>query len=121
MKKLAAVFAVLMVATLVSGCIGTGSVPRGELAVINHEMIKEDSIVVKVTVKNVSRVTVELAEVTVDFYDADKNLIDSSRDSVINLGPQETWDFEIKCREARCHEVKTYEIKTMAGTSSGGF
>ncbi len=41
--------------------------------------------------------------------------------AVFALLPQETWDFEIKCRGTRCADVKSYEIETMAGTSSGGF
>lgn len=72
-----------------------------------------------VMVKNTSRNVAELAEVTVSFYDARKNLIDSSRDSVMNLGPDETWDFNIPCQGERCSDVKTYEIKTTAGTSTG--
>jgi hypothetical protein len=72
-----------------------------------------------VTVKNTSRNVAELAEVTVSFYNAQKNLIDSSRDSVMNLGPDETWDFDIPCQGERCNDVKSYEIKTTAGTSSG--
>ena len=118
------VIAIIIVALLLAGgCIGAGSSPvSGKLAVINHDMNKEESgsVKVQVTVKNVGPVVVELAQVTVNFYDADKNFIDSASDAVMNLQPGATWDFEIACESARCSEVKSYEIETMAGTSSGG-
>jgi hypothetical protein len=71
-------------------------------------------------VKNVGPAVIELAQVTVSFYDAQEALIDSSSDSVMTLRPGETWDFQIACRGSRCRQVKKYEIETMAGTSSGG-
>ena len=115
---------ILVVLLLASGwsCLGTGSAPAVQLTVLKHEMIKDASgtAVVKVTVKNTSRAVAELAEVKVDFYDAEKNLIDSSSDSVMNLKPDETWDFEIACRGERCGEISSYEIETTAGASSGG-
>jgi subtilase family serine protease len=104
------------------GCTDSSPPQQGELAVINHEMAREESgtVKVQVTVKNVGPVMAELAEVTVNFYDAGKNIIDSSSDSVMNLRPGETWEFEIVCQGERCRQVKSYEIETMAGTSSGG-
>lgn len=92
------------------------------MTVLKHELTKDQAgkAVVLVTVKNTSNVKAELAEVKVRFYDAQKNLIDSARDSVMNLGPYETWDFTIACQSDRGNEVKSYEIETTAGTSSGG-
>jgi len=123
-KKWTLIAGILVAMLLVVGCTSTGSSPspKGELAVINHNMIRGESgaVEVQVTVKNVSRVMAELAEVTVNFYDANKNLIDVSSDSVMNLRPGETWDFEITCQGEHCRQVKSYEIETMAGTSSGG-
>jgi len=97
------------------------SSPKAELTVIKKEMVRDASgnMALHVTVKNTSQNMAELAEITVSFYDAQKNLINSSRDSVINLGPDETWDFNIPCQGERCNEVKSYEIKTTAGTSTG--
>lgn len=123
MKKWTVITGVLIAMLLVAGCTGMGSTPlAGELAVINHDMTrgKSGSVEVQVTIKNVGSVMVELAQVTVSFYDADKNLIDSSSDSVMNLRPGEIWDFELACQGTRCNQVKSYEIETMAGTSSGG-
>ena len=122
-RKWPAIAGLLLALMLFTACLSTGSPPpAGELAVINHEIIKGESgtVAVKVTVKNVGSVKAELAQVTVKFYDASKNLIDSSSDSVMNLGPGETWDFEITCQGTRCHEVSSYEIETTAGTSYGG-
>ena len=123
MKKWTVIAGILFAMLLVAGCTGMGSTPpAGELAVINHDMTRGESgsVEVQVTIKNVGSVMVELAQVTVSFYDANKNLIDSSSDSVMNLRPGEIWDFEITCQGARCRQVKGYEIETMAGTSSGG-
>ena len=104
-------------------CIQTGgTLAKAELAVIKKEL-KTDAagkVSVVVTVKNTGRVKAELAEVRVSFFDAQKNLIDSSRDSVLNLRPDETWEFTILCAGDRCGEIKSYEIETTAGTSSGG-
>jgi hypothetical protein len=124
MKRWVALIAVLFAVLPVAGCAGGGPAsPAGELAVIDHEMVSGESgsAEVRVTVKNIGPGMAELARVTVKFYDAQKSLIDSSSDSVMNLGAGETWDFKITCRGARCNQVKSYEIETLAGTSSGGF
>jgi hypothetical protein len=124
MKYKIAGMAIILLMMLASGgaCVQTGSAPRAELTVLKHELTRDQSgkAVILVTVKNTSNVKAELAEVKVRFYDAQKNLIDSSRDSVMNLGPDETWDFTIACQSDRGNEVKSYEIETTAGTSSGG-
>lgn len=123
MKRWCGIIGIVSAMLLVAGCTGTGSTPvAGELAVINHDMTRGESgsVEVQVTIKNVGSVMVELAQVTVSFYDANKNLVDSSSDSVMNLRPGEIWAFEITCQGARCSQVKGYEIETLAGTSSGG-
>ena len=123
MKRWCVITGILGAMLLMAGCIGTGSTRQvGELAVVNHEMVKGESgsVEVKVTVKNIGPVMVELAEVTVSFYDDQKGFIDSSSDSVMNLGRGESWDFKIACEGARCSQVKSYEIETIASGSSGG-
>ncbi len=126
-KKLFAIAGILPALLLVIGCasVGSGPAPPGELTVLNHTMTRGESgnVAVQVTVKNTGPVMAELAEVTVSFYDADKNLIDSSSDSVINLRPGETWDFEFVLTETDCQDcgdVTRYDIQTFAGVSSGG-
>jgi len=113
--------AVLLLA--VSSCMGSGPAPRATLAILNKEMARDDTgaVVARITVKNTSRYVAELAEVTVDFYDARKNLVCSASDSVMNLGPDGTWDFEIFCKGERCGEAVSCAIKAIAGTSSGRF
>jgi hypothetical protein len=124
LKRLAIAAVLVTVPLLAGGCVkaGGGPGPSPQLEVLSHEMVKGDSgeVTVLVTVKNVGRVMVELAEVTVNFYDAGKTLIDSSRDSIMNLGTEETWEFEIACEGTRCGEAKSYQVETMAGTSTGG-
>jgi hypothetical protein len=121
--RLAAVvtFVVVLLA-IVFSCVSSGTSPMAELTVIKQELTKNPSgaTVVKVTVKNTGRAVAELAEVTVTFYDAGKGVIDSTRDSVLNLNPNETWDFEIACKGERCGEVRSYAIKVTAGSSKGG-
>jgi hypothetical protein len=73
-----------------------------------------------VTIKNVSDVTAELASVKVNFYDAQKELIDSNKDSIMNLKPNTTWDFILPCSTDRCSEIKSYDVEVMSGSSSGG-
>ncbi len=122
MMKWPVITGFIVTVILASGCIGSGPPPQGKLAVVNHEMTRGESggVAVQVTVKNTGMATAELAQVTASFYDADKGLIDSSSDSVMNLGPGETWDFEITCQGTRCSQVSSYEIEIIAGTSSGG-
>ena len=103
-------------------CIQTsGIAPKAELAILNHELIEDQAgnAVVLVTIKNISSFNAELAEVRVIFYDAQKNLIDSSRDSVLNLKPDETWEFALSCSGERCSEIKSYDVEVTSGTSSG--
>jgi hypothetical protein len=104
-------------------CMSSNSAPRVELSILKQELTKDETgaAVAEVTVKNISRDVAELAEVRVDFYDAAKNLVDSSRDSVMNLGPDETWDFKIKCQGERCGAVTRADIQATAGASSGRF
>lgn len=119
------VFILILLIVMVSGCsflqTTEGATRKAELAVLNQELTKdqEGNTVVIVTVKNISQITIELAQVKVSFYDSQKNFIDSSTDSVLNLKPDDSWDFSIRCWGS-CQDVKSYEIEVMAGTSSGG-
>lgn len=121
-----AAFILILLALAASGfsCIQTGGIaPKAELAVLKQELTKDaaGNAVVVVTVKNVSGVTAELAEVKVRFYDAQKNLIDATVDSVLGLKPNMTWDFTFACAGERCTGVKSYETEVTSGSSSGGF
>lgn len=107
-----------------SSCVHIGNSPvRATLTVITKEL-KTDAtgnVTLAITVKNTGRVNAELAEVKVNFYDAQKNLIDSASDSVLNLKPDETWDFIIPCTGDNCGKIASYDVETTAGSSSGGF
>ena len=119
-----AILIVLMLLTSGWSCIQTtGSAPRAELAVLKQELVTDNvtgNVAVLVTIKNISNVKADLAEVKVRFYGSKKNLIDSERDSIINLKANETWDFTLTCQSDRCGEVKSYELETTVGSSSGG-
>jgi hypothetical protein len=123
MKTKYVLLAILIVLlTPLMACAASGGGNMAELTVVKQELTKNQSgvAVVKVTVKNTGRAVAEFAEVAVTFYDAGKSVINSAKDSVLNLGVGETWDFEIACKGERCSEVKSYEIKATAGSSKGG-
>lgn len=123
-KKAISISLMLLILAAVSSCIQVGnSAARAELAVLKKEL-KTDAagkVTLAVTIKNTGPVKAELAGVKVNFYDAQKNLIDSGRDSVMNLGAGETWEFNIPCTGDNCGGIKSYDIETTAGASSGGF
>ncbi len=73
---------------------------------------------VSVTVKNVGSSTIGFAEVRVKFYNANKTLIGTSSDGIMNLSPNESWDFTLKCLGAGCDQVKSYEITATATSTS---
>ncbi|MBN1692711.1 MAG: DUF3124 domain-containing protein [Dehalococcoidales bacterium] len=119
------IFFILIILLLsVSGCTfiqSTEGPPRkAELAILKQELTRdtEGNVTVLVSVKNVSQVTVELAEVKVSFYDSQDNFIDSLTDSVVNLKPDDTWDFYIGC-SGSCQDIKRYDVEVTALSSSG--
>lgn len=128
MKKGYIIASLLVVIMLVTSCVATGPAPApavnpaAQLAIIKQSFNKSDTgAEVRVTVKNLGPPTAELAEVTVDFYDAGGNLITASSDAVMNLERGETWDFTITCSGAGCDRVKTYEVTATAASTTRGF
>ncbi len=106
-----------------SSCMGSGPAPQATLTILNKEMGRDDTgaVVTRITVKNTSRFVAELAEVTAEFYDSRKNFISSASDSVMNLGPDETWEFEIYCEGDGCSQAASCDIKITTGASSGRY
>lgn len=111
----------MLITAMLSGCSASSPAPKTELAVTEHEMVRDASgtTVVRLTVKNTGTAVAELAEVTVRFYDAAGGLVHTATDSVMNLPPGETWEFELSCGSAGCSDVEKYTIDALAGTSSG--
>jgi hypothetical protein len=64
--------------------------------------------VVRGTAKNVSSSNLRYAFVKVKFYDAAGNVLDTLSDYIIDLGPGETWNFEVIYFGSR--NVKNYKI-----------
>ena len=118
-------FCLFLLVTLLSyclSCMSSNSASPAVLSIVKQELKKDETCAVAyITVKNTGRTVAELAEVIIEFRDAEKNLVASSSDSVMNLGPNETWDFVIKCSGDRCVEVTSCDIKTMSGMSSGRY
>lgn len=87
------------------------AIPQAEkLQILSHSMGTTDygTPVVRGTAKNVSSSNLSYAEVRVKFYDAAGNLLDTSLDNVLDLGPGETWNFEVIYFGSG--NVKNYEI-----------
>ncbi len=120
MKKWLIVAGLLIVLLLVSACtyMESGTAEPGELEMIDRELVRdEDGTRVVATVKNVGSNKIELAEITVKFYDKDKTLIETGKDAIINLNPAESWEFTIKCKGVGCDRVQSCEVTALAGTS----
>jgi hypothetical protein len=119
-----AVFILIFLLLPISGCTflqSTEGPPRkAELAIINQELTRDEegNVVYLVSVKNISQVTIELAEVKVNFYDSQDNFVGSTTDGVLNLRPDDTWDFYIQCQGA-CVDIKRCDVEVTVGTSSG--
>jgi len=122
MKTKIIAFGIVLAVIIIAGvsCSGNASVPQ--LTVVSQNLTRTSSggAILEVTIKNTGTTTAELAEVKVTFYDVAKSVISTSKDSVMNLTPGATWDFQIPCLDPRSSQVKSYEIKTTAGSSSGG-
>ncbi len=122
MKTKLIAFGIVLAVIMIVGvsCAGNTNVPQ--LTVVSQNLTKtlSGAAILKVTIENTGTTTAQLAEVKVTFYDIAKNVISTSKDSVMNLAPGESWDFQIPCLDPRASQVKSYEIKTTAGSSSGG-
>jgi hypothetical protein len=118
------VFLLILLLLSVSGCSflqSTEGPPRkAELAIIQQELTQDEegNVIYLVSVKNISQVTVELAEIEVSFYDSQDNFIGSTTDSVLNLRPDDTWDFYIQC-QGDCRDIQRCDVQVTVGTSSG--
>lgn len=122
MKKWCIVASLLIVLPALTGCAltGGGEAVPGKLEIVDKELIKDESgSRVVVTVKNVGSNKIELAEVTVKFYDKNEGLIETGKDAVMNLKPAESWTFTIECKGEGCGEVQSCRVEALAGTSSG--
>ena len=120
MKKWGILAGILAVLLMAGGCLNAGPAPAGKLEILSHKLIKgDDGVRVQVIVENAGSDIIELAEVTVNFYDANGALVYTSKDAVMNLEAGEHWAFAIACSGADCDRVMTYDVKVLSGTSSG--
>ena len=86
--------------------------PKAELSIIRNELSHdaEGNAIGIVSIKNVSNYTANIASVTGKFYDSNMNLVYSSTDTIVNLGPNETWDYTFTCLGANCNKVTTFKV-----------
>ena len=121
MKRIIGFIAIALMAMLVPnlvGCVETqyepeGSTPATEtLQILSHSMTTNEfgNIVVQGTAENISSSNLSYAEVRVKFYDANGVLLDTSLDNINDLGPGQTWSFEVMYFGLDTENVKSYEI-----------
>jgi hypothetical protein len=86
--------------------------PKAELVITRNELSHdiEGNKIGIVSIKNVSNYTANIASVTGKFYDSNMNLVYSSTDTIVNLGPNETWDYTFTCMGANCSKVTTFKV-----------
>ena len=115
-----AVALILMLPICLVGCTDTngGSPPSEELQLLSHSMtvheftggMPESTAMVRGRVKNTSNSNISFASIAVDFYDADRNLIDSSSAIRQNLGPGQVWDFNVQITGPDAWKSVDYDI-----------
>jgi len=119
--KISSVIIVLVLLTFTgASCIqDNSSIVPAEVSVISKELKKDAAgkTVLLVSVKNTGRIKADVVEVAAKYYDAQKNLLDANRDSVMTLNPGETWDFTLPC-SSDINKVASYEVTVTTG--SGG-
>jgi hypothetical protein len=105
---------------LLTSCIQDGgTLGRPEVSVISENLTADTSgqALLKVLVKNTGPVKAELVEVAVKFYGAGNKLLDSKRDSIMNLNPGETWEFLISCNSTP-NKIANWKTTTTTGASN---
>ena len=97
MKISAFALTVIIVLVLMNGCTNATAPAMSQLAVINQNMAQLDSgdLEFKVEVKNIGTVKADLAQITLRLYDGNGSLVDTLKDSVMNLKQGESWTFKI--------------------------
>jgi uncharacterized membrane protein len=112
---------ILLVLSGVAGCMETQyqpgastptKAPAEKLQILSQSMTTGQfgNIVVKGTAKNISSSNLVYAEVRVKFYDAAGSLLNTSLANINDLGPGETWNFEVMYLGMDTENVKSYKI-----------
>jgi hypothetical protein len=91
--------------------------PQAQLSITRNELSHDaaGNAIGLVTIKNVSSYTAEGVQVTGKFYDANNNLVYSTKDNILSLKPDETWDFTFTCNGTACKTVRTFTVDVTYG------
>lgn len=91
--------------------------PNTQLQILNNKLTHDASgkAIGLVTIKNVGSNTADSATVTAKFFDANNNLVYTTQDSVLSLGPGESWDFTFTCNVANCNKVTKFTVDLTYG------
>jgi len=98
---------IVALAVGLAGCAETAP-PTEKLQILSHSMSTDQYgyPVVQGTAKNVSSTNFSYAFINVKFYDASGAAIATLSDYICDLGPGETWNFEVTCNEKNAQSYK---------------
>lgn len=84
--------------------------PNLRIMKYNEERPEVGKLTIVGIAKNEGKTTVPRAEVQIKFYDANKNLVISAKDTTENFDPSETWNFKIAYPGPDSRKVKSYQV-----------
>jgi ABC-type metal ion transport system substrate-binding protein len=92
--------------------IYTTTTTKAQLTILKNELTKDTAgnKIGLVTIKNVSNYTAENIRLTGKFLDANNNIVYQANDTILSLGPNESWDFTFTCQGASCGSVRTFTV-----------
>jgi hypothetical protein len=113
---------VLLYFCLLPGCSASDGTTSYTLKVLNHTMNSntfsasspESSATVTGMAQNTGSSLINIAIITVKFYDKDGNLVDSSSASRHSLTVGETWIFAVQSSGPDAWKITRYEISASA-------
>jgi hypothetical protein len=116
-QRLIVISLVLLLLAGFIGCGGQGE-PSGQLKILSHSMTvhefsggaPQSTAVVRGRAQNVGSATIGSAMIAVNFYDKNKNLLDTASAVKQNLQPGETWDFSIQTVGPDAWKIISYDI-----------
>ena len=94
------------------GAVGTPTAELKNLEILDHHMETGQfgNLIIKGTAKNIGSHSLSYAEVRVKFYDKEGTLLDTFLDNINDLGPGETWKFQVMYPGMDTENVDSYKI-----------
>ena len=94
------------------GAVGTPTAELKNLEILDHHMETGQfgNLIIKGSAKNIGSYSLSYAEVRVKFYDKEGAALDTSLDNINDLGPGETWKFQVMYFGTDTENVDSYKI-----------